>query len=272
MLIGYNDLKLIMYVWYSMKSNKLDTSSELQVFRFCDGIKLIEPNSKNSGIHSGWYTNHTVATLLKFPCSIYFDNANGVIQQLNDHNIELCGLDSTHQAIGKTYFNRFTSKAASLLLKNDHDVMKNEKLKIFEEDVQINNNDVNQVLSIKMPWYNNQNKVIGLFGCSIILGKDSLANSLALVAKIGLFIPVENLSRHIGFEMNGIYLSKQQRICARFLLAGMSTKEIALRMKLSPRTVENYIDNLKSKLKCHNKTELIIKLYKIMSAFPQSLV
>lgn len=243
---------------------RLDTSNELHIHRFGNGIKLIKPNALNK-THYGWYTKHTVKNLLQMPFSIYFDNTHGAIQQLNEHNAALCGLASTNKAIGKHYFNALNTKTAQALLKNDQRVMKKEQLQIFEEEIihRSNNNAIYQLLSIKMPWYNNQNKVIGMFGCSIILGIDSLADSLALIAKIGLITSKENLSSYIGFEKNGMYLSKQQIKCAKFLLSGMSFKEMALQMQLSPRTVECYIDNMKSKLRCRNKTELIIKLYEM---------
>lgn len=248
-----------------MRVNGLDTSSELRVYRFCNGIKLIKPYKEVNAHRNGQYTNHTISTLLKFPCSVYFDNSSGVIQQLNERNIELCGFDSIHHAIGKSYFDRFTTQTSHSLLKNDHSIMKHEKVQIFEEAIlQKDSSTFSQALSVKMPWYNNRNKVIGLFGISIILGKDSLADSLALIAKMGMLIPTENLSAHIGFETKGIYLSKQQRCCAELLLEGLSTKEIAERMKLSPRTIESYIDYIKSKLNCRNKSELIVTLCKIM--------
>lgn len=250
-----------------MQFNRIDASSELQVNRFLNGIKLTKPkiNMDNQNVlQDGVYTGQTVSTLLKFPCSIYFDNVHGSIQQLNEHNVELCGFDSSARAIGKKYFSSFHPQTTHLLLKNDHRVMKTEKMEICEENLHQFDYPIKHALSIKMPWYNNQNKIAGLFGFSIILGKNTLADSLALIAKMGLFIPIENLIASIGCEMKGMYLSKQQKLCGQLLLTGISTKEIARRMKLSPRTVESYVDNLKTKFKCHNKTELIIKLYEAM--------
>ncbi|MEO8400495.1 MAG: helix-turn-helix transcriptional regulator [Gammaproteobacteria bacterium] len=247
-----------------MQFNKLDTSNELKVYRYGNGLKLIKPNIKiKNHSDSGWYTNHTVSSLLTIPCGIYFEDVNGVIQQLNENNIEQCNLDSISQAIGKSYFSALTSKAASALLKNDSETMKREKIQILEEEIIQKNNDViYQVLSVKMPWYNSKNKVIGLFGCSITLGKKSLADSLALITKMGFLVP-ENIFIKNN-KMNDVYLSNQQYICAKLLLTGLKIKEIANRMKLSPRTVEHYIDNMKSKFKCHNKTELILKIHEKM--------
>lgn len=57
-----------------------------------------------------------------------------------------------------------------------------------------------------------------------------------------------------------INLPKQQLKCSQLLLEGLGSKEIASHLKLSPRTIEYYINILKDKLRCKNKTELIIKL------------
>ena len=44
--------------------------------------------------------------------------------------------------------------------------------------------------------------------------------------------------------------------CAKFFIKGLSAKEIAKEMNLSPRTIETFIVRIKQKLSCTWKTEL----------------
>ena len=59
-------------------------------------------------------------------------------------------------------------------------------------------------------------------------------------------------------------LSKRQSECIKLLIAGKTSRQIASTLNLSPRTVEHYLTHIKTKLNCKNKTELIIKLVKII--------
>ena len=59
-------------------------------------------------------------------------------------------------------------------------------------------------------------------------------------------------------------LSLREEQCVRYLLEGMSNKQIAWQLQLSTRTIEFYLDNVKSKLSCKNKTQLIDKLARFL--------
>ena|SRR3990167_193833 len=243
-----------------MSAKLLDTSNELLIYRYKNGIKLLKPFDSICD-RNEHFTQHTVKSMLAMPFSVYFDNHNAVIQRLNSHNVELCGFDSEKQATGKSYFKRFTTNTAHTLIQYDRESMINETTKIYEEIIQYDNQDETQrLLSVKMPWYSTENKVIGLFGCCINLDKSLIAGFLTSMTEMGLFNTFEN--KNINNEK--AFLSKQQKACAFYLLHGFTNKDIALKMNLSRRTIESYIETMKNKFHCRNKTQLILKLSKMI--------
>jgi DNA-binding CsgD family transcriptional regulator len=92
-----------------------------------------------------------------------------------------------------------------------------------------------ELLTIKLPLYNNDGLVCGIFGISQYISKFSIMRAFRLG------------------------LSKRQTECLILFLEGKSNKEIAKSMNISLRTVEDYFDSLKSKLHCYSKPELITK-------------
>lgn len=55
-------------------------------------------------------------------------------------------------------------------------------------------------------------------------------------------------------------LSTRQHQCATYILQGKTSKEIAHQLNLSVRTIESYIEDIKHKFNCKNKTDLILTL------------
>jgi DNA-binding CsgD family transcriptional regulator len=61
---------------------------------------------------------------------------------------------------------------------------------------------------------------------------------------------------------NGVYLTKREIDCAQKLIIGYSIKEMAQELNLSPRTVEEYINNIKIKTGTNTKSHAIQSLLK----------
>ena len=71
----------------------------------------------------------------------------------------------------------------------------------------------------------------------------------------------------LGGDLEDVYFTRQEARCMICLLKGASVKSAANTMELSPRTVEYYVNNIKKKLNCHSKFDLI-RLVIDHSTFP----
>ena len=58
-------------------------------------------------------------------------------------------------------------------------------------------------------------------------------------------------------KQKAIHLTDQQLECLFHLVKGKTIKKIAVAMNLSHRTVEHYLENVKAKLGCKTREDLI---------------
>lgn len=56
------------------------------------------------------------------------------------------------------------------------------------------------------------------------------------------------------------HLSLREQECVNFIAKGLTAKQIGKALNISNRTVETYLENVKRKLCCHNRAELLWKL------------
>lgn len=74
----------------------------------------------------------------------------------------------------------------------------------------------------------------------------------------------------LGGEYPNIYFTEREAETMIYFIQGKTTGQVALILKLSPRTVEFYLKNMKIKLKCRLKSELILKV--VASDFMQRYI
>lgn len=255
--ILYNDVLHLMSMYMS-KTLHLDPS--LPIYRLGNGIQLIAPELPDKCI-LGQKTTHTVGSVLSLPFNFYFLNTDGNTQIMNEESALMCGFSSAEDAIGKSLFDVSTESSAKNLIENCCEVINDQTIKIFEEqNIRKDGLSVN-FLSIKCPWYNHLGQVIGVFGCSIVLGKHGLASSLSNVMELGLFNS-ENFRKSITtppltLKKTKTYLSKRELECLQLTIKGFTAKRIARELGISYRTVEEYIANIRIKMGASSKAELI---------------
>lgn len=228
-----------------MKIKTISISEELILARSYQGVKLVEPQQYSS-------TGFSIGKLLHWPLSFYFLDITGKTQIINETGVEACGYQSRQDAIGKSLYEVTVATSAAILLSNCKSVISANQIKIFEEEnVRKDQVGIN-FLSVKAPWYDQGYNIIGTFGCSIILGQQSLAESLAKISELGLLSPSSSPVKN-NLDM----LSKQEQKCVQLLSKGYTFKEIAREMVVSPRTVECYVQRAKEKWGCQSRLELV---------------
>ncbi len=73
----------------------------------------------------------------------------------------------------------------------------------------------------------------------------------------------------LGGEFGNKYLTSQEAKCMICFLRGNTVKATAEIMDLSPRTVEYYTNNMKKRLNCRSKSELVFRVIK--TEFPNNV-
>lgn len=73
--------------------------------------------------------------------------------------------------------------------------------------------------------------------------------------------PKELKKIYLGLHFPGIYFTNRESEVMVQLLQGKTISAVAGTLQLSPRTVEFYVKNMKSKLGCRTKSELIGKVF-----------
>lgn len=68
-----------------------------------------------------------------------------------------------------------------------------------------------------------------------------------------------NIQDHL-IKSKEIKLTQRERECLHYLSVGYSAKKIGQELKISSRTVEIHIANMKRKLECHTRLELLARI------------
>lgn len=247
-----------------MSNGILDTSSELLLHPWGNGFKLIRPDDPLNNIYQ--LSLKSVGEVFNSSLHLYFLNAQSRIQNMNETSMLTCGYPSLKKAVGKTRELVADKQAVERITREDQLVIKNQEMQLFEE-VFVRLDEVHlPCLAFKFPWYDANNRIIGLFGCSIVLNQDNLfaiAQSMSEMIQLGLLTSPKALTDATsilpGKQTQGIYLTKRESECLNLLARGKNTKMIANMLELSPRTVEYYIENAKVKFNVRYRSELIEK-------------
>lgn len=163
------------------------------------------------------------------PFNLYWKDNKGKYLGCNDTMMRDIGLTKSTDIIGLTDYDMVWSEDASLLHEHDNLVRAKEQPMSFLERGFIKSGEYCRFVSLKAPLRSKQ----GIVGLSFILYKNE------------------------AFQSHFPTLSEQQSKCLYHLTKGLSIKKIGQSLDLSPKTVENYLNAVKTKLGCNSRSELI---------------
>ena len=139
-----------------------------------------------------------------------------------------------------------------VFLEQDLRVLKGDKISVVHKDSKTNT----IFLLEKSPIINQENTITGLIYYCRPWHKADIFHILSqLDNKLDLRIQNYILDHH----HNKFKLTNRECECVFLLLRGKTAKEIAGLLSLSKRTVESYIENIKNKMNCQNKAEILVK-------------
>lgn len=172
-----------------------DNSAELLVQRWKSGVRMITPDIFN---HTYSDKNDffplSVKKLFEMPFNVYFLNCQSVIQNMSDRTANICGFQQVNDAIGNTARAVSKRESAEFSIRHNNEVISRNSVVIKDEHFLRLDDFEFQDISIKFPLLNEEEKIIGVFGCSIIL--DSPAQAVNSLLETGLLAPINLFEGH----------------------------------------------------------------------------
>lgn len=192
--------------------------------------------------------------------SFFWKDLDSYYQGANDPTAEALKFKSRHDIKGKTDFDLSIVPKEALIIQNeDKQIIKNKLPAQFSHTVTTHENIVITLDSFKGPLFDKEGNIAGVYGINKIVNKQDLNASLRMLLDAGE-------SYHtISQALTQPKLTKRQKECLTMLLKGMTMKQIAKALHLSPKTVEHYLEAVKKKWNCHSRIELIIKATRLLA-------
>lgn len=220
-------------------------SHEFLIQPFRQGIKLIRPERNQT-------TCQSVDNILKLPFSSYFMHKD-IVYSCNDICAQIVDMPAYKMQNKNLQDLPLLIHSMHELIKINLDIINTHRITMTEEYVSTDENH-NTFFSIKIPCYDEKSRIISIFGLSIDLQANNLAQFLKIILSLGISFHQKSIP---GTFLQNVYLTQREEHIVRHLVRGKTAKEIARVMNLSPRTVEFYLINIKNKMGVVNKSDLI---------------
>jgi len=169
----------------------------------------------------------------------------------NEKYAEFLGFDSTKSIIGKNDFDIFPESIANIFVSGDAHVL-NGGTMINRPEIIIGAEKRKTILTSKT-YTKKHDRLAGIVVSFIEIDYPSILTPPKELMKFD-----ENKKIYpFKIDDHVEYFTKKEYEVFKKLFLGLSAKQIAVRMSLSQRTVEDYLNKIKNKLQCSYKYNII---------------
>jgi len=217
--------------------------------------------------------NAIKATISKHPAAfIYVKDEQCRYIEGNDNILSFLGFTHIEQLFGKTDYDLFSECFAKQYVQHDQATIAAGKLCVIEASL-TQHGDIVLMSSQKYRFFEEETQQSGVVGISMILN-DGLIQSFISMFEYGDHNELNATDSLFSIRVNQYAskpLTKNELDVLYFILRGLTQKQIADALDLSSRTIEDYVNRIKTILKCLNKAQLFnfafhYELLKIVSS------
>lgn len=199
---------------------------------------------------------------INLPFHLYWKDKKGRWLGCNDTQATNAGFNDPNDLLKQTDMDLgwVTPDCAARFTMVNEEVMADKKPKTLIEHAFVRGQNLSVTFTYKMPLVAQKRKIAGIVGLSIPLDLNNLVTTIPFELKT-----INNIEDTKEREHSIDSLTARQKQCLYYLIQGMTFKQVAERLKLSPRTVEHYVDAIKNKLKCKTRYDLISTALQVQS-------
>lgn len=219
--------------------------------------------------------------LCGLPNHVYWKNKEGIYMGMNQATFEVMkdyGISKFSEFVGKKDNDIYFSESANKYKENDLRVITERAFIVTEELLISPRGDKIPQLSMKKPIYNEDGRITGVLGNTVTINLTNVKNLENQLSRFITFPENENIINKLKFFMTFSFLissetsgpqwsnplTLQEKKLSYYLLKGMTSKEIGRTLSLSYRTIERHMENMKTKLHCDSKSQLVNKLFSLL--------
>lgn len=180
--------------------------------------------------------------------------------------IQLIGCVSEKNFYGLDDYDQPWVQHADVYREEDKQILSGKSIAFLHPAKLFSGDDI-VIVSRKYPLYDQKNEIQGIIGNVTIASSPQLLRNMSELQNVDFEISLQNFYEEPDFTST---LSKRESVCLFYLVRGKSAQDIANILHISKRTVEKHIENIKDKLNCKKKSEVIEKAIEcgLINLFP----